>query len=234
VNSNVKGQLPWRGEPLPRGRHKLPADSVRASQRERLLRAVVECVAHYGFDATTVPMVVASARTSSNAFYDFFTDKTECFLAACDEVAGELLGQLVALTAEPDWIAAMRKGAHMYLSWWQQRPAFARAYLLSLPSAGERSIDQRERVYALYRAMFADLARRARAEQPDLPPLSPLVPRVLVLAITDLVAEEVRLGRAGRLHTLADEVARLAIRLLADDATAARAFAADAPAAPSS
>ncbi|HEX4187720.1 MAG TPA: TetR/AcrR family transcriptional regulator [Solirubrobacteraceae bacterium] len=224
-SENVKDKdLPWRGDPLPRGRHKLPPGSVRASQRERLLRAMVECVAHYGFEPTTVPMVVASARTSSNAFYDFFADKTDCFLAACDEIAGELLGQLVAFASEPDWTKAMREGAGQYLRWWQERPAFARAYLLSLQSAGERSLEQRERTYAMYRAMFADLARRARAEQPDLPPLSPLVPRVLVLAITDLVAEEVRAGHIEQLHQLQDDISQLAIRLLADDVTVARAF----------
>jgi hypothetical protein len=48
-----------------------------------------------------------------------------------------------------------------------------------------------------------------------------------VLAITELVAEEVRAGRAERLHELEDELARLAIRLLSDDATAARALTAD-------
>jgi hypothetical protein len=73
--------------------------------------------------------------------------------------------------------------------------------------------------------MFADLGRRARAEQPDLPPLSPLIPRVLVLAVTELIAEEVRANRADRLTDLQPELSRLAIRLLADDATAARAFA---------
>jgi AcrR family transcriptional regulator len=226
VNSKVK-ELPWRGDPLPRGRHKLTDGTVRASQRERLLRSIVECVALHGFEATTVPMVVATARVSSNAFYDFFADKTDCFLAACDEMADELLSKLTALTSEPDWIEAMRKGAELYLSWWQQRPAFARAYLLSLPSAGERSLEQRERTYALYRAMFTDLARRARAEQPGLPALSPLVPRVLVHAITDLVAEEVRAGRAESLEDLRDELARLAIRLLADEQTAAWAFDGD-------
>jgi AcrR family transcriptional regulator len=224
VHSKVK-EVPWRGDPLPRGRHKLTNGTVRASQRERLLRAVVECVAQHGFEATTVPMVVATARVSSNAFYDFFGDKTDCFLAGCDDVAGDLLAQLTALTSEPDWVEAMRKGAGLYLSWWQERPAFARAYLLSLPSAGERSLEQRERTYAMYRAMFADLARRARAEQPDLPALSPLVPRVLVHAITDLVAEEVRAGREEHLEDLQHELARLAISLLADDATATRAFA---------
>jgi AcrR family transcriptional regulator len=223
VHSKVKEQ-PWRGEPLPRGRHKLPADAVRSSQRERLMRSMLECVAEDGFESTTVPIVVSRARVSSNAFYEFFSDKSDCFLAACDDVAGDLLARLAALTAEPDWIQAMRKGTRIYLRWWTERPAFARAYLLSLQNAGERAEEQRERTYALFRAMFADLGRRARAEQPELPPLSPLVPRVLVLAITELVGEEVRAGRTEQLEGLADDLARLAIRLLADDATVARAL----------
>jgi AcrR family transcriptional regulator len=183
---------------------------------------MLECVAEYGFEATSVPMVVASARVSGNAFYEFFADKADCFLAACDEVAGELLAELLALTTEPSWSEAMRKGAGIYLRWWTERPAFARAYLLSLQAAGERADEQRERTYALFREMFADLGRRARVEQAELAPLSPLVPRVLVLAITELVAEEVRAGRLEQLPELEDELARLTIRLLADEATAAR------------
>jgi hypothetical protein len=50
---------------------------------------------------------------------------------------------------------------------------------------------------------------------------------VLVVAITELVAEEVRAGRIERLGAMEAELARLAIRLLADDATAARALVDD-------
>jgi hypothetical protein len=76
----------------------------------------------------------------------------------------------------------------------------------------------------MFRAMFADLGRRARAEQPDLPALSPLIPRILVITITELVAEEVRAGHADSLCELETDLAHFAIRLLADDATAASAF----------
>jgi AcrR family transcriptional regulator len=182
-------------------------------------------VAEHGFDAATVPLVVSTARVSPNAFYDLFADKTECFLSACDEIATELLTQLTALITEPDWIQALRKGTAIYLRWWSERPAFARAYLLSLRAAGERADAQREHTYALFREMFADLGRRARAEQPELPPLSPLAARALVVAITEIVADEVRSGRTAQLHELGDEIARLAIRLLADDATAVSALA---------
>jgi len=184
---------------------------------------MLECVGRDGYEATTVPDVVATARVSRNAFYEFFQDKADCFIAVCDQTSEELLGELLELAGEPDWIQAMGEGARRYLRWWEERPTISSAYLLSLPTVGERALRQRERHYAAFRAMFADLGRRARVEQPDLGPLSDLIPRVLVVAITELVAEEVRAGRTSKLTDLSDEIALLAIRLLADDATAERA-----------
>lgn len=188
----------------------------------RIVRAMLECVGLAGYEATTVPQVVATARVSRNAFYEFFEDKADCFMAVCDETSEQLLGELLALASEPDWIQAMREGALRYLSWWQERPTIASAYLISLPTVGERAIAQRERHYGAFRGMFAALGARARIEQPELPPLDELMPRILVLAITELVAEEVRAGRIAQLTELAEQVALLGIRLLADDSTAER------------
>jgi len=186
---------------------------------------MLEIVAESGYEGTTVPAVVARARVSRNAFYEFFSDKIDCFLAACDEEAAGLLESLVALAAEPDWIQAMRLGARDYLRWWRDRPALSSAYFVGMPVAGERALAQRDRAYAPFREMFADLGRRARAEQPDLAPLHDAVPRVLVLTITELVAEEVRAGRTDRLEELETDLLFLAVKLLADDATAQRAVA---------
>jgi AcrR family transcriptional regulator len=184
---------------------------------------MLECVGRDGYEATTVPDVVAMARVSRNAFYELFEDKADCFIAVCDQTSEELLGELLELAGEPDWVQAMREGARRYLLWWQQRPTISSAYLISLPTVGGRALRQRERHYAAFRAVFADLGRRARAEQPELGPLDDVIPRVLVLAITELVAEEVRAGRTSELIELSEKVAVLAIRLLADDATAERA-----------
>lgn len=214
--------LNWRGEPLPRGRHKLSPGAVRASQRARIVRAMLQSVGSAGYEATTVPEVVATARVSRNAFYEFFEDKADCFLAVCDEIGEQLLSELLALGAERDWVLAMSEGARRYLRWWQERPTIASAYLVSLPTVGERALRQRERQYAAFEAVFAALGARARAEQPELGPLSELVPRMLVLAITELVAQEVREGRTAQLVGLSEELAFLAVRLLADDATAER------------
>jgi hypothetical protein len=52
-----------------------------------------------------------------------------------------------------------------------------------------------------------------------------IVPRVLVVAITELVAEEVRADALDHLNDLVADIARLALILLADEATAERVLA---------
>src|SRR5256885_8680920 len=107
---DVNGERVSPPETLPRGRHTLPPHVVRASQRERLVRAMLETVAERGYEGSTVPEVVARARVSRNAFYELFDDQTDCFIAACDDAAAELLDQLLALVVDPAWVLAMRHG----------------------------------------------------------------------------------------------------------------------------
>lgn len=210
----------WQGAPLPRGRHKLSADTVKASQRERALRAMIECVGEEGWAKTTVPDVVARARVSRNSFYEHFEDKTACFLAALDEAAQEILDAMFALASEPDWITMLRRGMREYLTTWRERPALCRAYFVELPFVGPRGVAQREHNFGQFELMFQTLANRAREEQPSLPPLSPLVPRLLVVGVTDIVGEAVRSGELDSLAEREEEIVSLIARLLADDATA--------------
>jgi AcrR family transcriptional regulator len=205
---------PWRGDPLPRGRHKLSSDEVRASQRARLLRAMLECVGEQGYAATTVPQVVATARVSRNGFYVLFEDKLDCFLALCDELSDELLEGLFAMQASASWRIALDRGMARYLDWWRQRPLVAKAYLLEMPSAGARALEQRARQFARFEEMFGALAARARAEDTGLSELNPLGPRLLVTGITELVANEVREGRIEGLTALREPLVDLAVRLL--------------------
>lgn len=208
--------------PLPRGRHKLPRQQVLDSQRERLVNGMLDLVLERGYAATSIAAVVTRARVSRGTFYEFFEDKEACFLAACDRAGGQLLDQFYALAREDDWIAAVRKGTHRYLRWWQDQPNLAVAYLVELPTAGRRALDQRDREYERFAAMYEQLAAWARTEQPDLPPLSPLAPRLLVNSITETIAQEIRAGRLHTLVDLGDELTAFIVKTLADDATARR------------
>ena len=202
-------------EPLPRGRHNLSRAHVLDSQRTRLIRAMLDCVAEQGYPATTVGDVVAAARCSRNAFYELFEDKEACYIAASDETGARMLKALVeAAQEEESWLDALRSGTRSYLRWWVDNPHYAAAYLIDLPTAGRRALEQRDRVYAGFATMFEGLAARARAEQPSLPPLPPLAPRLLVMSITELIAQEVRQGRVASLMKLEDQLVRFIVKAL--------------------
>ena len=190
------------GPALPRGRHRLSEAEVLDSQRRRLLAAMLECVGEHGYAATTVPQVVATARVSRNSFYALFENKSDCFAALCESLGAELLAQMYELASEPDWRRRLELGSGVYLDWWQSRPAWARAYLVELPSAGAEALAGRDAQMAAFVPIFAELGALARRGDPEAEPLSPLVPRLIVYGITELVAAEVRLGRVEQLDQL--------------------------------
>jgi AcrR family transcriptional regulator len=202
--------------PLPRGRHKLSPEAVRQSQRRRLLRAMLESVGERGYDATSVPEVVALAKVSRNAFYELFDDKLDCFLHLCEELAQQLLEEVFAPRGFTDWREAVRDGAQRYLSHWQSRPLFARAYLIELPTAGTPALEQRAQAYELFSRQFEIVAGWARQREPELAPLHPRATRFLVWSITELVTAEVAADRGDSLLALEDEVVWLIERLLAE------------------
>jgi AcrR family transcriptional regulator len=205
----------YRGTPLPRGRHKLDPHAVKSSQRERLLSAMLDSVDRRGYQATTVSEVVAAARVSTNAFYEFFDDKLSCFIALCDEEARGLLDAALVGADAPTWREALRRGVVGYLRWWQERAAISRTYLLELPSAGAPAIEQRIRASQGFADLFNGLAQRARNEQPDISEPPKLAAELLLVGLTELVAREVREGRIDRLTEIAPDVEELIAAVMA-------------------
>lgn len=206
--------------PLPRGRHRLSPEVVRASQRQRLIQAMLALVGERGYAATSVPAVATAARVARNTFYEFFPDKESCFVVACAEAAGDVIATMETFGIESDWVVGVRGGMRVWLQWWQDRPGFARAYLVELPLVGEGAVRQRELAYKRFEQLFARLGARIRRERPELPPLPDFVPRILVYALIELVAAEVRAGRTAQLTQIEDAAMFTTVKLLADDATA--------------
>jgi AcrR family transcriptional regulator len=208
-------QSQWTGVPLPRGRHKLSRDEVLASQRGRLLRAMEELVGAFGYESTTVPQVIRAAHVSTATFYRFFTDKVDCFIALCEE-RGELL--LSVLMPDQDELrsfdAAERldRGLEIYLHWWQDNPAMARAYFVELPAAGPRAIAERDRQYERFVALNRTIAGQARGTDEPGPPEIDV--RASVMVTTELIASEIRRGNLSRLTELRDDLRRLLLKLL--------------------
>ncbi|MEA2310879.1 MAG: hypothetical protein QOE28_847 [Solirubrobacteraceae bacterium] len=137
-----------------------------------------------------------------------------CFLERCDQLGTELLETLYAYGSETDWRESVALGTSAYLRWWQERPAFAHAYLVELPAAGPRAVDQRDTRLQDFAAMWESLAARARVHDRELEPLNPLAADLLGRGITEMIATEVRRGRIDRLHELDEDLAGLVCGVL--------------------
>ena len=81
---------------IPLGRHSLPPAEVARLQRERLLRSVIACSAHNGYQSTTISDIVARAEVSRTAFYELFESKEDCFLEAYAQMAAAMREAVVS------------------------------------------------------------------------------------------------------------------------------------------
>lgn len=194
------------GKPgLPRGRSRLPTPAVQASQRDRLLRAVIAEAAEAGYPAVTVAGIVRRAKVSRAAFYVHFADKEDCFLAATHEggqlLADRVLGGTRALAPDAPAEELLRAACRAFLGFLTDEPAFARVFHIDMPAAGPRAVERLDAAGTRFAQMTARWHRKARARHPEWP----AVPPEAYLALTGATAELVRFRvRAAQTHALPD------------------------------
>jgi AcrR family transcriptional regulator len=208
------------GEPgLPRGRSGLPIETVRAAQRERLLRAVIAAVARTGFADLTVADIVRGARVSRAAFYVHFADKEDCFLAATRE-GGRLMIDQVAAAARglpPGASAeqALRASIAAFLGFLAGEPAFARAFYVDMPAAGPRAVQRIEAALHNFARLNRAWHERARRENPAWPVVPYQAYYALAGATAELVRAQVRQGTIRAMPDLEDTLAAFHLAVLA-------------------
>jgi AcrR family transcriptional regulator len=210
--------------PLPRGPHGLAREQVLASQRGRMLAAMAEAVADKGYAATTVADVVGRAGVSRKTFYEHFTDKEQCFLAAWDAGVQLLIDAVTRATLETEgrWQDRIRAGARAYLETLAAVPAFARTFLIEVLGAGPRALERRAQVHARFAELLRTLHQAQRAAAPELPELPDEVFAATVGAVHELVIERVRQGRTAELPELEPVVTYLQLAFLGGHEAAAR------------
>lgn len=205
-----------RRNPLPRGRHRLPREAVEASQRGRILDALVSLVAERSYAGTSVGAIATAAGVSRSTFYELFTDKEECFVVAYRELAGALLDALVTPgIATPSWRDGLDHGVRTYFTWLGQRPEAAVTFVVEVHTAGPRALACRAEVLGACAKVAAGLGRRARHEDPALPAVTEPTAKALVASLDALAHDYVRQGRAHELARLVPSGRYLAILLFA-------------------
>jgi AcrR family transcriptional regulator len=135
------------GERLPRGRHGLPRETVTESQRSRILQAMIDVVAERGYPETRVVDVIEVAGVSRKTFYELFTSKEDCFLAAYDVLLGNLLGDTASgYEASPDapWAERIAAAMRELLDHLARHPAEARFAIVEVRAAGPKALARRD------------------------------------------------------------------------------------------
>ena len=192
---------------LPRGPHRLRREVVEASQRERMLDAIVQAVAEKGYSATTVGDVVSRAGVSRKTFYEHFRDKEECFLAAYDEGVEILMDQIRSAGEGADsFYERMQARVRAYLTLLVEEPAFARAYLIEVFAAGEAALERRRAVHARLSKFGRELNDDARREFSEMPEVPDEVFVAAFGAINELLYTYVSEGRTAELLELQEPI----------------------------
>jgi AcrR family transcriptional regulator len=208
------------GKPgLPRGRSRLPAQTVQASQRERLLRAAVAAIAHKGYPAVTVADIVRRAKVSRAAFYLHFRSREDCFLAATRRGGQLLFGHVMeASRAVPEDAPdeeLLRIGIRAFLGFLADEPAFARVFYIDMPAAGPVAVERFQWAGLRFAEINARWHRRARARHPDWPAVPEEAYQALAGATAELVRSWVSADKAEALGELEDTVVALHLAVLA-------------------
>jgi AcrR family transcriptional regulator len=177
---------------LPKGPHGLSREQVQASQRERILDAVLDVVGERGYVATTVADITSAAGISRTTFYEQFGGKQEAFLAAYDEFGTHFLADMAAVSAVTTPAEVLAAAADRLVDLGRRRPLACRAFLVEIHAVGEQGLKHRDRVMSLAEERFDQVSAWVRSVDPGLPVPPRLVGRAVVAASWELTAQAVR------------------------------------------
>ncbi len=149
----------------------MSANDRKSTQRERLLNGMIEAANRDGYASANVSQVIANAGVSRPTFYDYFTGKDDCFLAAHHEVAARLLELVRGAVRYGPPEQATQRAVMALIEFAGSDRAGARVLMNEIMAGGPRALDERDRTIA----QIEQIVERARAQaavdapSPDLP-----------------------------------------------------------------
>jgi AcrR family transcriptional regulator len=206
---------------LPPGRHGLPREFVSHNQRERLIAGLAEAVAENGYGGTTIAHITRHAAVSRRTFYEHFSSKDECFIAAYDAVMEELRGRVArAFDDEEEWPQAVRAGIAAMLEFLTAEPNLARLSMVEALVAGPVVV---ERYDAAIQSLVPYFRAGREGRSADvLSRLSPTTEEALVGGMVSLISRRIFAGRTDELESLLPDLVEFTLTPYLGSAEAAR------------
>jgi AcrR family transcriptional regulator len=194
---------------LPRGRHKMPRAEVEANQRRRLLAAATDVLAERGYTALTVDQVIEGAGVSRATFYEQFTDKHECVLAAHAAAFEHLLEAIrSACGVEAGWADGVAAGIGAGLEFAEAAPHEARLVVETYPAASDPQLAEHG---LLTHEQLASLLRAGRPQGLGEGPAEETTERAVIGAAISIVGARLFEDEAEHLVELRPELVELVL-----------------------
>jgi AcrR family transcriptional regulator len=140
--------------PLP-GQHALSRDFITYHQRVRIINGLAQAASEQGYQAVTVADVVKRAGIARNTFYENFSSKEDCFLAAQQYAMSVALEEVVAAAGEiDDRPRRIKAGLAAFLAYVDREPALARTCMVEALAAGPRAVQYYEESLQTFVSLF--------------------------------------------------------------------------------
>jgi AcrR family transcriptional regulator len=190
------------------GRHALPREFIAQHQRARILAALAEETVEKGYRAVTVADIVRHAGIARNTFYENFSSKEDCFLAACDFAANEALGRVVDAGGKPaTWPEMIRAGLGAFLQYVAGEPALARTCIVEALSAGPAGAERYERSIQAFVPFF----RRGRKVSPHGDELPETLEEAIVGGIFWILYQRIVVGQIEQVEGLLGQLVEFSL-----------------------
>ena len=204
---------------LPSGYSGLPRELVEASQRQRLMYGVVTTVGEKGYGPTTIADIAAAAGISKKTFYEHFTDKQACFLAAYADGREALMSSVLAAArasrdAGEDPVEQLRRTTAAYLQFMTTEELYARVFFLETLSAGAEAVASQRQCRADFTESLRRWHRSARRSHPEWPASSALAYEAATGAVHEVTLGRVAVGKAATLPALVSELVEVQLAIL--------------------
>jgi AcrR family transcriptional regulator len=159
-------------------------------RRQRLLHSALVLFAERGYEETSVGAIVARARMSKSAFYEFFSTKEHCFREVLAAEGGELIREVLAEAATGhNHHERLRLGIRRFVRACFERSSVARVLIIESVGLSADVDEIRHEVQGQFAAAVAEEVRHAMLHDAFYADKDPQVfGRAVVGAVNDSVS----------------------------------------------
>jgi AcrR family transcriptional regulator len=170
-----------------------------------MIDATIDVVGEKGYAELTVSDVIKRAGVSRRAFYEHFSNREECFLAAYDSITADSVAAVGGAFGDGNNLPVDAQGAiDAIFQRALRRPDAVRVLLVEIGAAGPAGITRREQVGASYEALL----RERLGLPPGEGPIANPVLRGVIGGIAAVLYSHMQSGKRKQLLELVPQLVR--------------------------